>query len=133
MMTTFAGVHALIVEDDASSVEVLIDLFQQLKVSYTALFDSRNVLQMMSQLGRVDVVFLDLEMPNSNGYEVLQEIQSSPDFGDIPVVAYTSHNSEMANARDAGFHSFLGKPLRGKEFGEQLEKILNRESVWVVR
>jgi CheY-like chemotaxis protein len=132
-MTTFSGIHALIVEDDASSVDVLIDLFRQLKVSYTTLFDNRNVVPMMQQLGKVDVVFLDLEMPNNNGYEVLSAIREIPEFAAIPVVAYTSHNSEMANARDAGFHSFLGKPLRGKEFAEQLAKILNHESVWAVR
>jgi CheY-like chemotaxis protein len=52
---------------------------------------------------------------------------------DIPVVAYTSHNSEMATARAKGFHSFLGKPLKQEHFPGQMGKILNNEAVWEVR
>src|SRR5437588_11144639 len=119
-MSTFDHVHVLIVEDDNSSVEVLVDLLQQLKVGYTVLFDSKMVIQTLHELSKVDIVFLDLEMPHSNGYEVLDAIRLEPDLAPIPIVAYTSHSSEMASARDAGFHSFLGKPLRGKEFAEHL-------------
>jgi len=132
-MEKFPTTHALIVEDDKASADVLIDLLEQLKVHHTTLFDSRDVVSVMQQLGSIDVVFLDLQMPEVNGYEVLSTIQDMPEFASVPVVAYTSHNSEMANAREAGFHSFLGKPLRGKQFAEQLAKILTNQPVWAVR
>lgn len=132
-MANLSSIHALIIEDDKTSVDVLIDLFQQNEVNYTVLYDNRNVIPMLQQLDHTDVIFLDLEMPDNTGYEILKAIQSSPDFAHIPVVAYTSHSSEMANAREAGFHSFLGKPLRGIAFADQLEKIINKEPVWVVR
>jgi len=132
-VANFKQVHAVIVEDDKPSAEVLVDLLEQLQINYTVLFDSDSVASMLCQLGKVDVVFLDLEMPNSTGYQVLAAIQSVPDLARIPVVAYTSHISEMSQARKHGFHSFLGKPLRGKVFGELLTKILDNQPVWDVR
>jgi CheY-like chemotaxis protein len=132
-MMDFKAIHAVVVEDDTPSADVLTDLLRQLEIDYAVLSDGNSVIAAMRHFGRVDVVFLDLEMPNSTGYQVLADIQAMPDFAGIPVVAYTSHTSEMSNARKAGFHSFLGKPLRGKVFADLLAKILDNQPVWDVR
>jgi CheY-like chemotaxis protein len=132
-MVNFKHTNAVIVEDDTPSADVLTDLLERLGVNYTILFDSSSANSAMRQLGKIDIIFLDLEMPDSTGYQVLTAIQSEPDFAGIPVVAYTSHTSEMSNARKAGFHSFLGKPLRGKVFADLLAKILDNQPVWDVR
>jgi two-component system cell cycle response regulator DivK len=67
-----------------------------------------------------------------NGYDVLDRLKNDARFSNIPVVAYTTHVSHMNQARDAGFHSFLGKPLNDYLFPEQLNRILQGESVWEV-
>jgi CheY-like chemotaxis protein len=67
-----------------------------------------------------------------NGYAVLEHIQQNEKYSGVPVVAYTTHISHLNDARRAGFHSFLGKPIDGRNFGKQLERILNGESVWEV-
>jgi CheY-like chemotaxis protein len=122
--------YAIIIEDNATDVNVLQGLLKQQGVSYTALFDSRTALGMLARLPRPDVFFLDLEMPGISGYDVIAFLQADPDLRDVPVVAYTSHLSHMNTAREAGFHSFLSKPLKRIEFAEQLEKILNNIKVW---
>jgi CheY-like chemotaxis protein len=48
----------------------------------------------------------------------------------VPIVAYTAHTSEIVDARDAGFHSFLGKPLSSAKFAAQLADILDNRPVW---
>lgn len=132
-MATFNDIHVLIVEDDSASTEVLGHLLTRLNISYTTLYDSRRALDAIRQLPRLDAVFLDLEMPGSSGYAVLDAIKASPDLERVPIVAYTAHLSEMSNARDAGFHSFMGKPLRSADFPEQMANILNNVPVWAVR
>jgi CheY-like chemotaxis protein len=129
----FNEVHILVVEDDPSSADVLGDLLRQLRLSYTVVCDSEQALPAIYNMQRLDAIFLDLELPNGNGFDVLANIKADPTLAHIPVVAYTSHLSEMANAREAGFHSFLGKPIRGKDFPDQLASILNNQRVWVVR
>jgi two-component system cell cycle response regulator DivK len=127
---TFSGVHALIIEDEETSVDVLQNLLEQLEVGSSVIYSNPDMAEIIGQTARPDVIFLDLEMPNMNGYEVLELIHSDPEFEGVPVVAYTTHISHMNEARRAGFHSFLGKPLHRYDFADNLRRILNGESVW---
>lgn len=127
---TFTGVRALIIEDEETSVDVLRNLLDQLEVDSSVIYSTPDMAESIGQLARPDVIFLDLEMPGMNGYEVLELIHSDSEFDGVPVVAYTTHISHMNEARRAGFHSFLGKPLRRYDFADNLRRILNGESVW---
>lgn len=65
--------------------------------------------------GRVDLVILDLEMPNKNGFQVVQEIRTGSvnvDSG-LPVIILTGHGQEEAvkSAVKLGVHGFLVKPM----------------------
>jgi CheY-like chemotaxis protein len=133
-MSTFEGIHALIIEDDQTSVAVLQGLLTTLGVWAEVILDSPNVQDRLLQLAdRPDVIFLDLEMPITNGYDTLSILNGDPRFDNVPVVAYTTHISHMNEALEAGFHSFLGKPLDKKLFPEQLARILAGGTVWAAR
>ena len=131
-MPDLAEYRALIIEDNAGDTKVLQSLLGRVGIDYVA-FDGIGVLEALDQVDIPDIIFLDLEMPQVNGYDVLQELRATADFDGIPVVAYTSHTSEMAFARQAGFHSFLGKPLDSSVFGNQVEQIIQGKPVWEVR
>jgi CheY-like chemotaxis protein len=125
--------HALIIDDQISNIEVLSLLLEPEGVTYSGVTSPRDVLPMLDQIPKLDVVFLDLEMPNIDGYEVLGVLKADPRLAGIPIVAYTIHTSEMSAAQSAGFDSFLGKPLRTAEFSQQLRQILSGEQVWSYR
>jgi CheY-like chemotaxis protein len=127
---TFTGIRALIIEDEETSVDVLRNLLNQLEIDSSVIYSSPEMAEIIGQSARPDVIFLDLEMPGMNGYEVLELIHSDSEFDGVPVVAYTTHISHMNEARRAGFHSFLGKPLRRYDFADNLRRILNGEPVW---
>jgi CheY-like chemotaxis protein len=129
-MCAFEGVRALIIEDEETSVDVLQNLLDQLEVASAVIFSSPDLPEAISRTARPDVIFLDLEMPNLNGYEVLELLKADAEFDGVPIVAYTTHISHMNEARRAGFHSFLGKPLHRGDFADNLRRILNGESVW---
>jgi CheY-like chemotaxis protein len=122
--------HALIIDDNRGNVDVLMDLLKTQGVTCTSLSSPRQLEQTLQQLETLDVIFLDLEMPNYNGFEVLAWLQADQRFGAVPVVAYTVHTSEINEAREAGFHSFLGKPLKPQAFPDHLRRILSGEPVW---
>ncbi len=131
-MSDFDDRYVLIIEDNRSDIKVLQSLLKQLNISCDSL-DGYEFMNEIMNLSIPDVIFLDLEMPGVNGYEIISALQESPDFQHIPVVAYSSHSSEMANAKQAGFHSFLGKPLSSWDFADQFARILKGEPVWEVR
>jgi CheY-like chemotaxis protein len=122
--------HALIIDDDRSNLGVLKELLAMEQITYTALNESTKVDTILAEGGQIDVVILDLGMPNLNGYEVLEIIRTYPHMAHVPVVACTVHTGEAQNARLSGFHSFISKPLNIDQFSAQLARILNGESVW---
>src|SRR5688572_27787629 len=99
--------HALIIDDNLNNVAVLAHLLAQHNVTSTQVIALDQLPSAMAQPAPVDVIFLDLEMPERSGYEVLQEIQADDRFTRVPVVAYTVHANEILTALQVGFHSFL--------------------------
>jgi CheY-like chemotaxis protein len=127
-----AVLHALIIDDDAYSIHVIERLLDQEDISYTAVADPTTLEAVLKTIGKVDIVFLDLEMPKLDGYEVLVMLKQCLDPG-VPIVACTVHTSEINNTRRQGFYSFVAKPLDLDRFSDQLHRILSGTPVWEAR
>lgn len=125
-----APIHALIIDDQSLNVTVLANLLTKEGVTHTDLLDPLQVTDTLNGLSALDIVFLDLEMPGANGYDVLKILQADPRFNNVPVVAYTVHVSELNTAYHLGFHSLLAKPIDPDLFPAQLASILGGEHVW---
>jgi len=125
-----SDIHALIIDDNRLNIQVLAMLLENQGVTVTAVDSARSVPDALATMAVVDIVFLDLEFPNSNGFDMLKTLETVPLLKDVPIVAYTVHTSEIDLARQAGFHSFLGKPLQSTRFPDQLRRILSGERIW---
>lgn len=122
--------HAVIVDDNSKNVNILARMLNAQEVSTTQITDSREVEAMLNEIEHADVIFLDLEMPNLDGFQVLDLIKSHPKYQGTPVVAYTVHVSEIRVAHQHGFDGFIGKPLDSDKFPDQLARIFSGEGVW---
>jgi CheY-like chemotaxis protein len=127
-----AILHALIIDDDAYSVYVMERLLDQENISYTAVTDPTRLEKTLQTLDAVDIVFLDLEMPKLDGYEVLALLKEHIE-AKVPIVACTVHTAEINNTRRKGFFSFVAKPLDLDRFSDQLHRILSGIPVWESR
>jgi CheY-like chemotaxis protein len=127
-----ANLHALIIDDDAYSVHIMERLLDLESISYTAITDPTDLETVLQAEEKVDIVFLDLEMPKLDGYEVL-EILKQRLGPDVLIVACTVHTAEINTTRKLGFSSFIAKPLDLDRFSDQLNRILNGEQVWETR
>lgn len=130
-MDKFSGLNALIIEDDEISIEILQQLLSKVNINARALQLNQHNLHLLEE-ETVDMVFLDLEMPYLNGYEVLSHMKQHPNFQEAYFIAYSTHTSHLTDARKAGFDSFLGKPVDHRNFANQLQRILNGENLWIV-
>lgn len=127
-----ATLHALIIDDDAYNIHIMERLLDREDISYTAVADPTLLADVLQTLNKVDIVFLDLEMPQQDGYEVLAFLREHID-PNVPVVACTVHTAEMGKTRKQGFFSFVAKPLDQDRFSDQLKRILSGISVWESR
>lgn len=78
----------------------------------------------------IDLVLLDLQMPDLNGYQVLKILRSESAFQTVPIVACTVYGDEVDRAEDEGFSGFICKPIDVDRFRDQLLELLNGRSVW---
>jgi CheY-like chemotaxis protein len=123
-----SSTRALVIDDNAQGIKVLAQMLAKQGVESVEVRDPTKLAALLPTLGACDVVFLDLEMPGLDGYAVKELLRSN--LGDVPIIAYTVHISEMHVVRQLGFNGFIGKPLDHTRFPDQLARILRRESVW---
>jgi len=121
--------HALIVDNDQINLEVLGQLLASEGVSCTTVQDPNYLDSVIASAPHIDIVFLDLELPNMDGYMAFRLLQYQ--LGShIPIVACTEHVREIRSARELGFQSFLSKPLDRTHFPEQFKSIESGQHVW---
>lgn len=123
------GIHALLIDDDANNLAVMAEMLSDEGITVTLVSNPNTLFDAIDGLKRIDVVFLDLEMPNADGYQVLDVLKNEVGLT-APIVACTVHLTEINQARKLGFHSFIGKPLDLDRFPQQVRRILKGDVVW---
>lgn len=126
--------QALIIENDLYSAEVLQTLLKRSGIDSVTILDGRKVAEMLSKQPdfRPCIIFLDLEFPTPviNGFDIFQQLRAEERFDGVPIVACSVHIGQIESVRQAGFDSFIGKPLKLEEFDAQVKRILNHGAVW---
>ena len=129
----FSDVCALVVEDDAGGVAILSILMRYLGIRAYVNKTGQGVVEMgHTMYPPPTIVLLDINLPRTSGYEVLEEIRSDDQLKDVIVVAVTAQDAdtEIPKCKAAGFDAFIGKPISRKRFPRQLRRVLDGESVW---
>jgi CheY-like chemotaxis protein len=75
---------------------------------------------------RPDVILLDINLPEMDGYGVLACLREYPTLRDVPVVAISANAmpQDLARGEAAGFHAYLTKPLDVAVLGRVLDRIV---------
>jgi len=101
----------LIVEDDAPSLELMAEVFSNLKANVYAVGDSKKAADLVS-MEKFDGIFVDLEMPKLTGFELVRKIRYSPWNRSTPIVVTGNEEpSVMQRAFATGATFFLQKPI----------------------
>ncbi|MFN2108227.1 MAG: response regulator [Anaerolineae bacterium] len=123
----------LIVEDNLNNFILMTRLLAFLGVKKCEWKASGwKVLEFAETLGNINLILMDIALPDADGFESLASLRSHPGFQEVPIVAVTADVSakNVARAREAGFNGFIGKPLDPDRFPEQVRRVLQGEEVW---
>jgi len=116
------GEKVLVVDDNPAGRELVRESLKDLVSSITEAGTGREALEKI-HTGRPDLVLLDIQMPEMDGYEVLSEIRKDPDLKNLRVVALTAF--AMAGDREralaAGFDDYITKPVTVAKLKGQLK------------
>ena len=106
----------LLVDDTPSNIDILVGL---LKVDFDLKVAGRGAkaLEIIASGTRVDLVLLDVMMPEMDGYEVCRRIRANPASADLPVIFLTAKSEvdDVVHGLDLGAQDYLAKPFRAPE------------------
>ena len=107
-----ASLKLLIVEDDLASLELMTEVFTSLKAEVCPVSDSEKAVCLVNQQ-RFDGIFLDLDMPSPNGFQVARLIRKSSWNKSTPIVIVTGVEDRqiMQQAFSLGATFYLQKPI----------------------
>lgn len=102
----------LVVDDEAISRRAVTYALEKAKLKSVSVEDPLVAYQMLTE-NRFDLVFLDVDMPNMNGFELCSKLRALPAHKTTPVVFVTSLNDfeSRANSTISGGNDFIGKPF----------------------
>jgi CheY-like chemotaxis protein len=102
----------LVVEDDPGSLELMVQVFTSLKTHVTPMGDSRQAAVLVNEQ-KFDGIFLDIEMPGLNGFELAQLIRQSSRNKTTPIIIVTGREQydTMHQSFSLGATFFLQKPI----------------------
>jgi CheY-like chemotaxis protein len=122
------GKKVLLVDDDMRNVFSLSSILTDKNMVVIEAENGREALDRINEHPDVNIVLMDIMMPEMNGYDAMCQIRLDPRFKDLPVIAMTA--KAMAGDREkciqAGASDYISKPL-------DTEKLLSLIRVWLYR
>jgi CheY-like chemotaxis protein len=106
----------LVVDDNVLNQKLVVFMLQSRGFETEVCSDGKEALEKLRK-EKFDLVLMDVEMPEMNGYEATEKIRHELGL-DIPVIALTAHASdgEREKCLSHGMSDYLSKPFKGEEF-----------------
>ncbi|WEK54689.1 MAG: ATP-binding protein [Candidatus Cohnella colombiensis] len=118
--------NVLVVDDEAVNLHVVTQQLQTLQCSITTVHHGEEVLAMLTELHRFDLVILDLMMPGISGLELSQRIRERYPLYELPILMMTAQNREesMIAAFRVGANDYISKPFNKGELVSRADTLL---------
>jgi signal transduction histidine kinase/CheY-like chemotaxis protein len=121
--------NILLVEDDLSSAELIIELLKRKEINVTHADKGFTAIDLFNKSSNFDLVLLDIQLPDIDGYEIFSKIRKTNKT--IPIVAQTAFAllNEREKILNFGFNDYLSKPIKKNILYEVLERYLIKKLI----
>ncbi|PZW67218.1 signal transduction histidine kinase [Pseudomonas sp. URMO17WK12:I1] len=122
----FEGRRLLLVDDDVRNIFALTSALEQKGAQVEVARNGREALEKLEAVGDIDLVLMDVMMPEMDGYEATRRIRENPRWRKLPIIAVTA--KAMKDDQDlcmkAGANDYLAKPI-------DLDRLFSLIRVWL--
>jgi signal transduction histidine kinase/DNA-binding response OmpR family regulator/CHASE3 domain sensor protein len=120
------GKTVLIADDDVRNIYSLTRALENLDMNVISAMDGKEALQKLDEIKKVDVVLMDMMMPEMDGYTSIQEIRKQQPYRNLPIIAVTAKAmlGDREKCINAGASDYITKPV-------DIDQLLSLLRVWL--
>ena len=126
--TVFRGKKVLIVDDDVRNVFALTSALEANGMDVVFAENGRAGIEALRENPEVDLVLMDIMMPELDGYEAMQAIRDMPEFAQLPIISLTAKamKGDRDRSIESGASDYITKPV-------DTDQLLSLMRVWLYR
>ncbi len=124
----FKGKKILLVDDDIRNIFALTSVLEQKGATVFVGRNGQEALDRLDEDPLIDLVLMDIMMPEMDGYEATKRIRKQKRFANLPIIAVTAKamKDDLEKCLEAGTNDYVSKPV-------DLEKLLSLIRVWALK
>jgi len=124
--SVLAGRRILVVDDDIRNLFSITSVLERYQMRVLSADNGRKGIESLERSPDIDIVLMDVMMPEMNGYEAMQEIRKNERFRSLPIVAVTAKamKGDREKCIQAGASDYIPKPV-------DVEQLLAVLRVWL--
>jgi CheY-like chemotaxis protein len=126
--SVFSGKKIMVVDDDVRNIFSLTSVLEQQGMNVIFAENGRDAIELLKAQPDVDLVLMDVMMPEMDGYETTRAIRGMPEFGSLPIISLTAKamKGDREKSIAAGASDYITKPV-------DVDQLLSLMRVWLYR
>ena len=126
--TVLAGKKVLIVDDDIRNIFAMTSILEPHQMHVLSAETGKGAIEMLQDTPDIDVVLMDIMMPDMDGYDTMRAIRKLAKFRSLPIIALTAKamKGDREKCIEAGACDYIAKPV-------DTEQLLSLLRVWLYR
>jgi len=122
--TEILGASILIVDDQETNVQLLEQFLSEAGFTHLTSTMKPQEVGVLHRQNNYDLILLDLQMPDMDGFQVMSELQCNDTDGYLPVIVLTAQPNHKLRALQAGAKDFISKPFDLVEVKTRINNML---------
>jgi HAMP domain-containing protein/CheY-like chemotaxis protein len=122
------GRRVLIVDDDVRNLFAITSLLERHRMEVFIAKNGRWAIDLLEKTPDIDLVLMDIMMPEMDGYDTMQAIRRAPKYGSLPIIALTAKamKGDREKCLEAGASDYISKPVNS-------DQLLSLMRIWLQR
>jgi len=123
-----AGKNILVVDDDVRNLFALTTAFEKYNINTITAESGQEAIDMLNENSHIDMVLMDIMMPEMDGYETTQKIRREHKNSNLPIIAVTAKamKGDREKCIEAGASDYITKPVK-------IDQLLSLMRVWLYK
>src|SRR5215831_17978449 len=115
----------LVIEDTEDNRQIIRDLLSSVGYELIEAVDGAEGV-VIAQKERPDLILMDIQLPEIDGYEATRRIRAIPELARTPIIAVTSYalSGDEAKTREAGCDGYIAKPFSTRQLLAKVREFL---------